>query len=379
MRRRTRMLVSLVLVGMLLSVTGTVWAEESAERGALRGQVAAIEGDSLLITTPAGEEQSVITHEETRFRIPGVRKPSIGDVDIGDHLGAWGRRNEHGDLVASVVIVVPAELARRGYVVQGQVASLEGLTITVETGQGERVVVTRESTRFFIPGLEEPGIGDVTIGDPILALGRPDDEGYLVARVVAIVTQQQVRRHTIRGVIRAIEGDNIGLLTRRGEVRVETSTETVFRIPGVEDPGIGALHVRNLVIVVGTWDAEEEVFCARAVTLIPRWPSHLRFLRGEVTAIDGRTIVLNALQGEVAVLTDGDTIFRIPGVEDPGLDDVEVGDKVGVLVARTDDNGLLARVVLVRRESGSLTDAILAPAEAATALLQGFAEQATSY
>jgi hypothetical protein len=377
MRRGTKMLVSLVLVGMLLSVAGTAWAEESNGRGALRGQVSAIEGDSLLITTPAGDEQTIITNERTRFRIPGVREPSIGDVEVGDYVGAWGQRNEDGDLVASVVIVVPAELARRGYVMQGQVTAVEGLTISVETGQGERVVVTHEATRFFVPGVEEPGIGDVSVGDPILALGRPDDEGNLVARVVAIITQRQVQRHTIRGVIRAIEGDNVGLLTRRGVVRVETNTETIFRIPGVGDPGIDDLHLRDLVIVVGTCDAEAEVFCARAVTLIPKWPSHLRFVPGEVMAIDGRTIVLHALQGEVAVLTDGDTIFRIPGVEEPGLDDLEVGDGVGILVGRTDDGGLLAKVVLVRRDSGSLADAILAPAEAALALLEGLPEQAS--
>ena len=137
----------------------------------------------------------------------------------------------------------------------------------------------------------------------------------------------------------------------------------------MEDPGIDDLNVRDLIIVVGTWDVEKEVFRARAVTLIPRWPSHLRFLRGEVTAIEGRTVVLDALQGEVAVLTDGDTIFGIPGVEEPGLDDLEVGDKVGILVVRTDDGGLLAKVVLLRRNTDFLTEAIMA-------LLESLAQQA---
>lgn len=109
---------------------------------------------------------------------------------------------------------------------------------------------------------------------------------------------------------------------------------------------------------------------ARAVTLIPRWPSHLRFIRAEVTGIEGRTIVLNALQAEVAVLTDGDTIFRIPDVEDPGLDDLEVGDKVGVLIAPTEEGTLLAKVVVVRRDTNSLTNAITAPIEATTALIE---------
>ena len=376
MKLRTKLLVSLVLVGMLLSVTGIAWAEESAGPAALRGQVAAIQGNTLVVTTPSGEERRVVTNNDTRLFIPGVQEPSLEDVDVGDYVGAWGEGPENGALRAKVVLVVPAELAHSRNFVQGRVTAVEGLTISVETGQGERLVITHESTRFFIPGVESPGIADVTVGDPILALGRPDDEGSLLARLVAIVTPRQVRRHSLRGVIQAIEGDNIGLRTRRGEVRVETHEGTIFRIPGVEDPGIEDLHVRDLIIVVGTWDAEEEVFSARAVTLIPRWPSHLRFLRGEVTGIEGRTMVLHALQGEVAVSTDGHTFFRIRGVEDPGLDDLRMGDMVGVLVARSEGGGLLAKVVLVRRAEESLIETLTAPVEAATMLLKSLAQQA---
>ncbi len=378
MKGKTRLLVAVLLAGLLLAATGTAWAEEPAARIALRGQVAAIEGATLLVNTPAGEEQRVVTNEGTRFWIPGTRDPSLADVDVGDYVGVWGEMNEEGDLGASVVIVVPAELAQRRFVVQGQVTAVNGLTIAVDTGQGERLVVTDESTRFLIPGVEDPGIRDVSVGDPLLALGRPDGEGNLAARVVAVVTPGQVRRHTIRGLITDIRGDSVTLLARRGEVLVETNEDTIFRIPGVEDPGIDDLNVRDLIVVVGTWNADQEVFSARAVTLIPRWPSHLRFLRGEVTGIEGRTLVLEALQGEVAVLTDGDTIFRIPGVEDPGLDDLEVGDKMGVLVARTGEEagGLLAKVVIVRRANESVTEALAAPVEAVTTLLESSINQA---
>jgi hypothetical protein len=275
--------------------------------------------------------------------IPGAREPSIEDIDVGDSVGVWGERGENGVLVAKVVMLLPGELAHRRNVVQGRVTAVEGLTVSVETGQGERLVITDESTRFFIPGVEGPGIEDVLVGDPILALGRPDGEGNLLARIVAIITPRQVRRHTIRGVVTALEGDTMGLLTRRGQVRVRTDRETVYRVPGVEDPGIDDLNVRDLIIVRGTWDAEAEVLQARVVSLIPRWSSQLRFLRGEVTGIEGRTLVLDALHGEVTVLTDGDTQFRFPGVEDPGLDDVRVGYKAGVLVARTEDGGFWLR------------------------------------
>jgi len=376
MKRGTKVIVSLVLVGMLMSVTGTAWSQEPVERETLRGKVVAIEGSALTVNTASGEERSVIVGAETRLFLPGVVEPSIEDIEVGHYVGAWGDADEDGDLLARVVLVMPAELARRGRVVWGQVAAIDGLVLTLQTPWGERSVITDEETHFRIPGVEQPTIAEVQVGDPLLALGRPDEEGNLVARTVAVVTPGQVRRHTIRGVVTTLESDTIGLLTRRGEVRVLTNDQTVLRVPGVEDPGLDDLKVEDLVLVMGTWDAEEAVFDARTVALIPRWPSHLRFLRGEVTGIEGDTMTLAALQGEVAVLTDGITVFRIPGVEDPGLEDIQVGDKVGVLVSRTEEGGLLARVVLVRPDEGSLTEVIMAPVEAATALLQSFAQQA---
>ncbi len=369
MKGRIKLISSIVLVGMLLTLSGVAWADEPTERGGLLGQVMAIEGDTILVSTMTGEECRVITDEDTQFRIPGVREPTIDDIDVGDYIGARGARNEDGDLVAATVVVLPAEHAYRRNVVRGEVLAINDLTLTVQTALGERLVITDEATRFRIRGVEDPGMEDISVGDPILAIGRPDEEGNLLARVVAVASGPQVRRHTLRGVITAIEGDTLGLATRGREVRVVTTEGTLFRIPGVEDPGIDDLNVRDLIVLVGRLDAEEQVFMARAVTLMPRWPSRLRFIRGEVTGIERRTIILNALQAEVGVLTDGDTIFRIPGVEDPGLDDLRVGDKVGVLVAPTEEGTLLAKVV-VRRDTNSLTGAIMAPIEATTALIE---------
>jgi hypothetical protein len=374
MRLRAAAMASVVLLGLLLSTTGMAWAEEPVQPAALRGQVVDIAGDSLGVKTPSGREVTVMIDGGTRLYVPGTREPSLEDVAVGDYVGAWGVIGKDGSLAARVLVVIPVEMAQRRFLVQGHVAAVEGRTVTVDTGQGERVVITDGDTRFFIPGMQEAKIADVLVGEPVLALGEPDGDGALIARVVAIVTPAQVARHTVRGVVRAIEDDTLGLATRRGEVRVETDGETIFRVPGVEGPGIDDLNIRDLVVVVGRWDAEAEVFHARVVALIPRWPSHLRFLRGEVTGLEGRTVLLEALQGEVAVLTDSDTIFRIPGVDDPGLDDVRAGDKLGALVART-DVGLLAKVVLVRRADETLTEALAAPLEAATALLETLAPQ----
>jgi len=78
------------------------------------------------------------------------------------------------------------------------------------------------------------------------------------------------------------------------------------------------------------------------------------------------------------VVTDEDTQFRFPGVEAPGLDDLRVGDMVGVLGARSEEGGLLAKVVLVRRPDESLIETLTTPVEAATTLLESLAQQAGS-
>jgi RNase P/RNase MRP subunit p29 len=370
MKGKVKLISSLVLIGMLFTLTGAAWAAEPTAGEGLRGQVAVIDGNTVLVATRGGEEHRVVTDEDTGFRIPAVSEPTIADIDIGDFIGVRGERNENGDLLAEVIIVLPAEYALYRNIARGEVLATEDSMLTVQTRLGEKLVITNEETRFRIPGAEEPSLEDISVGDPVLAVGWPDEKGNLLARVVAVVTGPQLQRHSLRGLVTSIEGDTLGVTTRRGEIQVETSEDTAFRIPGVEDPGIDDLNLRDLVVVLGTWDAEQEVFMARAVGLIPRWPSHLRFIRGEVTGIEDRTIVLNALQGEMSVLTDGETIFRIPGVEDPGLDDLRVGDRVGMLVARTEAGTLLAKVVVVRKGESSFTTHVMAPIEAATALME---------
>ncbi len=372
MRWKVKLLSGLVLAGLLCSLTEVAWADESGEEAGLRGQVLATEVSALVVRTVSGEECRVITDQETCFRIPGVPSPSIDDIDAGDYIGARGSRNEDGDLLAALVVVMPAELAHLRNIAWGEVLAIEGATLTVRTEPGERLVITDEGTRFRIPGTDEPSIEDISVGDQILALGRPDEHGSLLARVVAVVSAPQLRRHTLRGLITSIEHDAFSLATQGRVVRVASSEDTIFRIAGVEHPGLDDLNVRDLVLVLGTWNAEHEVFKARAVSLIPRWPSFLRFLRGDVTGIEGRTIALHAMQGELAVLTDANTIFRIAGVEDPELDDLEIGDKVGVLATRTEGSALMAKAVVVRRHESPLVDVLAGPVEAAVALLKSF-------
>ena len=76
-------------------------------------------------------------------------------------------------------------------------------------------------------------------------------------------------------------------------------------------------------------------------------PANLRrhIVRGAVTAIEGRTLQVETADGPVTVHTDESTRFRIPGDDDPGLEDIAVGDKIGAAGRWNKDGSLQARFV----------------------------------
>lgn len=54
MKEKVRLITSVVVIGVLLGLTGAAWAAEPTEAQGLRGQVMAIEGNTLLVATVRG-------------------------------------------------------------------------------------------------------------------------------------------------------------------------------------------------------------------------------------------------------------------------------------------------------------------------------------
>ncbi len=95
-------------------------------------------------------------------------------------------------LLTVATVAWAAEPQGRGGGLHGAVTAIEGLTLTVNTPQGEQKVVTDEQTRFRIKGVENPTLADVKVGDYILARGRADEAGELVAPVVVVVAPERL-------------------------------------------------------------------------------------------------------------------------------------------------------------------------------------------
>ncbi|MGD1992903.1 MAG: hypothetical protein PVI59_06895, partial [Anaerolineae bacterium] len=139
-------------------------------------------------------------------------------------------------------------------------------------------------------------------------------------------------------------GATLSLHTRGDrQVQLLTDDETVFRVPGVEEAGLDDIQVGNRVLSVA--QTREGDLYARQV-IVP--PQGMPRVAGEVTEIEGQTLVLETPRGAVQALTDGDTVFRVPGVEEATLADVTPGDQVVCAGAWQDPGTFAARIVQVR-------------------------------
>lgn len=336
-------LTSIVATGLVvLALAGPAWAAETVF---LQGKVVEIQGATFTIATRHHDQQKVVTNANTVFRIPGVKDPGIDDLQVGQHVLVKGQQSGQGNLIADLVAVLP----RDAHLVRGIVTGIEGSTIVLRTGQGTLNVLTDESTVFRIPGVEDSGIDDIHLGDGVLAAGRLDDQGNLLAAAVA-VRPQAFQRFTVRGKVTRIDGPTLLVESPHGEQRIFTTDETRYRIPGVEDPGLDDIQLGELIVAAGDQKGQEGIFEAKLIAVVPHRLRELEQVRGRVAAIQDTTLTLDTDQGSITILSDEHTRYRIPGVEDPGLDDIQVGDFVLAVVQRDASGHFLAKGIGVLRD-----------------------------
>lgn len=284
------------------------------------GVIKDVEGETLTLATPIGPV-TLVTDANTRFRIPDVDNPGLDDLAAGDTVAASGWWEQEGNTFHAFGV---ARLeSDRTLPLAGKLETIGQDTLTVETERGLATVRVDDETVYRIPDVEAPGLSNLEEGMRAIVKGTLDADGSLLAQEVT-VPQVGPRQGRLQGEVTAVEGDIFTLRADRGrEFTVLTDETTEFRVPGVENPSIADLQVGDRV--AGEGEADEDGMRAALVIVLPEQAARLN---GEAFAVNGTTLVLDTLGGKVNLLTDGDTIFRIPGVEEATLDDIEIGERV---------------------------------------------------
>lgn len=319
--------------GSLLARIVTVHPELLRFRGKVTEKGSAV----FTIETRDGEE-TFLTDEHTRYRVPGVENPTLDDVQIGDLVGVAALETEGGALLARLVVVGP-DVVR----LDGDVTQIAGNNVKIQNPDGEVLVHTDENTRFIVPGIENPTIEDLNVGDHIHGVAEVQGEGSLWGRVLKVVDERK-----FTGQVSAIDGSNVTVNCPDGPITFATDENTRFQVLGIENPTLDDVQVGDLVFVVA-FGQEDGSVLAGLVRVLPG----VRF-RGEVAAKEGAALTINTNKGPVVVLTDENTRYRVPGVEEPTLDDIHVGDQVGVIAVSQGESGLLAKGIGVLPQEETL-------------------------
>ncbi len=313
------MVLTLLLASVGIATAQTHTPTRSSERRGARvyGIVAAVEGDSLALATPTGAV-TILVDGNTRFHIPGVEQPGLDDLSVGDCVGAdgWWENAEsafHAFGVARLRI-------DRAFPLGGSLNDIDTDTLVVETAHGLAAVRVDGETVYRVHDVEQAGLDDLDVGMRAIVKGTLGLDGSLLAHTVAVPRPRTVR---LQGEVLAVEGDTFTIRTARDrqpgrQLTVQTDETTEFHVPGVDNASIADLQIGDRIAGSGQPGGR--------TTLVVVLPEQVARLAGEVVAVDDAALELDTPGGTVSALTGVETILRIPGVEEPTVDDIEVGD-----------------------------------------------------
>jgi hypothetical protein len=246
--------------------------------------------------------------------------------------------------VAGTVGVAAAEgEALNGQLCHGHILEINGDTLLLQTRRGLVTLLTDEHTRYRMPGVQEPNLNGLAVGDHIAVAGRRTEDRTGLARlIVRIPSRQEVGQ--LRGQLTGIDGEKLTITRPDGvEITVVTNPNTRYHVLETENPDLQHLNIGDNVFARGLWDQNIHLQ-AQIVGLVPKEVEQT--LTGRVLAVQHSSLEILTRQGPFTIITQADTRFRIPNVENPTLNDLTV-DAILAAGGTLQADGLHAVVVAV--------------------------------
>ena len=99
--------------------------------------------------------------------------------------------------------------------------------------------------------------------------------------------------------------------------------------------------------MIGTWEDETSFSAVGVGVYSARRAGQRGVVRGRAIRVETKQFVLGTPRGPVTVVADDETRVRVPGVDEPSLDDVKTGAMVGAPRAWNEDGTLRAAGVAI--------------------------------
>lgn len=116
----------------------------------------------------------------------------------------------------------------RGHGLGGEVTAVSDSDLTLVTPNDDTftVTVTDETEIRLIATGEDGTLGDIAVGDNVKVKGRPNEEGTVEAKAIAVEPEGD----KVGGKVTAVENDTLSVETREGTGAIVVDANTVIRI-----------------------------------------------------------------------------------------------------------------------------------------------------
>ena len=252
----------------------------------------------------------------------------------------------------------PAD-GRQGIGFRGEVTFVGSSSITVLTRNDESITVSvTDQTNIRLPiDRSEGTLDDIETGNFVGVRGTKNDDGSINARLILVLPQAPRDMPQVRGKVTVIEGGTFVVENRDGDSqRVDTNENTHFRV-GKQKAESSDIGVGDLILALGS-EQDDGGFLAHLVNVVTGDRLKKHTLRGNVLSVnvEAGTLTVEAIgqkEGTWTVETSEDTKYRMRGVDNPTLADVQVGDQVGIVGKQSaggDKSGVARMIAVIPEE-----------------------------
>jgi hypothetical protein len=150
------------------------------------------------------------------------------------------------------------------------------------------------------------------------------------ARLIVVATDEDLPKFAIQGRTVTVTEETIVVKTKRGERAITVRPQTRLWSDAGRLTSLHDVHPGEQIIALGQ-PTEIGQWIAGLVVLPGAEPLANLGLRGQVVERDaaaGTLLVKTKERGQITVITNEETSYRIPGIELPALEDIQVGDQI---------------------------------------------------
>ncbi|WP_018901855.1 DUF5666 domain-containing protein [Rhizobium sp. 2MFCol3.1] len=191
--------VAALAVGILLS-TSQITLAADAQRVRVRGDIASLTGDTLVVKTREGADQTITLKPE--WKVGGIKKASVEDIKPGDFVGIASLPKQDGGDGALEVLIFPAAMKGTGEgsrpwdlkpnssmtnaTVAKAVKSVDGHTVTLTyQGKEKTISISNDTPIVTFTAAQK---SDLTPGAHVIVMGQKAADGTVSAAQVTVGT-----------------------------------------------------------------------------------------------------------------------------------------------------------------------------------------------